>query len=863
MNRFARWIVKHRVAVVIICLLMLIPSVLGMNATKVKYDLLYYLPEDLDTVKGQNILMEEFGKGAFSLCITEGMSETDQQALEDAIRDVPHVDTVIGYASITKGTIPSEILPDEYRNIFEKGNARLMAVFFDDTSSAEGTMEAIAQIRKIAGQQCFVSGLSAVVTDTKQLVEDQEAIYVAIAVALCCVVLMLTMDSILLPFIFLLCIGVSILWNMGTNYFLGEISYITKAVAAVLQLGVTLDYSIFLWHSYKEEQQTYSDKDEAMASAICKTISSIVGSSLTTVAGFVAICFMSFTLGRDLGIVMSKGVILGVLGTVILLPCVIRLLDRALEKTSHKPLLPSVAGISKFVTKHYKVLFVILIVLCIPAFYGYNNVGKYYDMSACLPQELESVKANTKLSETFDVSTNHLVLVDADVPQKDVVAMTDEMAEVDGVKQVLSIDSLLGAGIPESIVPDEILSELKSDEYQLMLISSEYIISSDAVNRQIDELNEILKKYDDGGMLIGEAPCTKDLISCTDHDFEVVSLISIIAIFLIIALVLRSISLPVILVAVIETAIAANLCIPYYTNVTLPFVAPILISTIQLGSTVDYAILMTTRYLQNRRAGSDKREAVSKAVASSAQSILVSGIGFFAATFGVGLYSNVDIISSMCSLMARGALCSVVVVLFLLPAVLLVLDKVIIPKNITVHLGKPASSARNVTVSFRDYIANVASSEVYPTWADENNPTGHPELFCSEIPFNRYFLFTRPCILRPDHYTVHQQHCKLPGQVRNLCQFPHTLHLGLDRSTFFLLLFQLGFQLFDSGFCTAYFIEERLVHLKELRRIDQAGHLIQIKLLHRLPPTFNIATQLAQFLPHCLISLPDRVVLLR
>ena len=403
MNRFARWIVEHRVAVVIICLLMLIPSVLGMNATKVKYDLLYYLPEDLDTVKGQNILMEEFGKGAFSLCITEGMSETDQQALEDAIRDVPHVDTVIGYASITKGTIPSEILPDEYRNIFEKGDARLMAVFFDDTSSAEGTMEAIAQIRKIAGQQCFVSGLSAVVTDTKQLVEDQEAIYVAIAVALCCVVLMLTMDSILLPFIFLLCIGVSILWNMGTNYFLGEISYITKAVAAVLQLGVTLDYSIFLWHSYKEEQQTYSDKDEAMASAICKTISSIVGSSLTTVAGFVAICFMSFTLGRDLGIVMSKGVILGVLGTVILLPCVIRILDRALEKTSHKPLLPSVAGISKFVTKHYKVLFVVLIVLCIPAFYGYNNVGKYYDMSACLPQELESVKANTKLSDRKSV----------------------------------------------------------------------------------------------------------------------------------------------------------------------------------------------------------------------------------------------------------------------------------------------------------------------------------------------------------------------------------------------------------------------------------------------------------------------------
>ena len=506
MNRFARWVVKHRVVVVIICLALMIPSIFGMASTRVKYDLLYYLPEELDTIKGQNILMEDFGKGAFSLCITEGLNEVDQADLEESIRGIPHVDTVVGYASALNGSIPSEILPDDIRGRFENGNDRIIAVFFDDTSSAEGTMEAITEIRRVAGEKCFVSGLSAVVTDTKALVEEQEGIYVAIAVALCCVVLMLTMDSFLLPLIFLCCIGVSILWNMGSNYLMGEISYITKAVAAVLQLAVTLDYSIFLWHSYKEQKTLCSDRDDAMAAAIGQTFSSIVGSSLTTVAGFVAICFMSFTLGRDLGIVMSKGVILGVLGTVILLPCVIRILDRALEKTSHKPLLPSVAGISKFVTKHYKVLFVVLIVLCIPAFYGYNNVGKYYDMSACLPQELESVKANTKLSETFDVSTNHLVLVDADVPQKDVVAMTDEMTEVDGVKQVLSIDSLLGAGIPESIVPDEILSELKSDEYQLMLISSEYIISSDAVNRQIDELNEILKKYDEGGMLIGEAP---------------------------------------------------------------------------------------------------------------------------------------------------------------------------------------------------------------------------------------------------------------------------------------------------------------------------------------------------------------------
>ena len=690
MNRFARWLVKHRVVVVIVCLALMIPSVFGMKSTKVKYDLLYYLPEDLDTIKGQNILTEDFGKGAFSLCVTEGLSEVEQADLEEAVRNVPHVESVIGYASILKGSLPVEILPDNLREMFQKGDARLMAVFFDETSSAEGTMEAIQQIRQIAGKKCFVAGLSAVVTDTKQLVEEQEGIYVAIAVALSCVVLMLTMDSFLLPFIFLLCIGVSIVWNMGSNYFLGEISYITKAVAAVLQLAVTLDYSIFLWHSYKENKAVIADREEAMAKAIQLTFSSVLGSSLTTVAGFIALCAMSFTLGRDLGIVMSKGVILGVLATVTLLPCVILMMDKAIEKTSHKPLLPSMAGISNFVVKNYKVLFVVLLLICIPAFYGYNNVGVYYDMSAALPEELESTQANHKLADTFDVSTTHLVLVDADVSQKAVCDMTDEMSEVDGVQQVLSLDSLLSAGIPESILPNDVVELLKSDRYQLMLINSEYVVSSDAVNAQIEELNAILKKYDEGGMLIGEAPCTKDLISCTDNDFKVVNIISIAAIFVIIALVLRSLSLPVLLVALIEAAIAANLCIPYFTNTTLPFVAPILISTIQLGSTVDYAILMTTKYLQNRRSGQGKKEAVGAAVASSAQSILVSGLSFFAATFGVGLYSNVDIISSMCSLMARGALCSVVVVLFLLPAVLLMLDKVI------VHSTLNMKSARNV-----------------------------------------------------------------------------------------------------------------------------------------------------------------------
>ena len=669
-KRFAKGMVRHRVLVIILCLALVVPSVLGMAATKTKYDLLYYLPQDLETVKGQEILLEDFGKGAFSLLVTEGMTVREQADLENAVREIPHVDSVIGYASLTKGQFPLEIIPEELRGKFSRGDCMLTAVFF--------TMEAIQQVRKVAGEKCFVSGLSAVVTDTKELVEAQEGTYVAIAVALCALVLMITMDSFLLPLIFLLCIGVSILWNMGSNFFLGEISYITKAVAAVLQLAVTLDYSIFLWHSYKEQKALTEDRDEAMANAIHLTFTSILGSSLTTIAGFISICFMSFTLGRDLGIVMSKGVVLGLLGTIVLLPCVIRLLDGAIEKTSHRPLLPDVGGIGRFVAKHYRILAVVLVLLCIPAFYGYSHVNVYYDMSRVMPQDLPSVVANRKLEETFDTATTHLLLVDADVPQTEVRRMTAEMQQVDGVTGVYGIDSLLGADIPESILSPETLRLVKGDRYQLMLINSAYVISSDEVNAQIDALNGILKRYDQGGMLIGEAPCTKDLIACTDHDFTVVSLISIIAIFVIILLVQKSISLPVILVGVIELAIAANLCIPYFTGTELPFVGPILISTIQLGATVDYAILLTTRYKQHRIAGLDRKEAIEKAVASAAQSVLVSGIGFFAATYGVGLYANIDIISSMCHLIARGALLSVAVVLLLLPAVLMLLDKLIV-----------------------------------------------------------------------------------------------------------------------------------------------------------------------------------------
>ncbi len=678
MKRVVRWIVRHRVPVVILCLVLMVPSVLGMAATRTKYDLLYYLPQDLDTVRGQEILLQDFGKGAFSLLVTEGLTQREQADLECAVKDVPHVESVIGYASLTRGRLPLDIIPDDIRERFSRGDCLLTAVFFDEGSSSEETMAAIERIRSAAGEKCFVSGLSAVVTDTRNLVESQEGIYIAIAVALCALVLTFTMDSFLLPLIFLACIGVSVLWNMGTNYFLGEISYITKAVAAVLQLGVTLDYSIFLWHSYKEQQELTPDKDEAMAEAIRLTFTSILGSSLTTIAGFISICFMSFTLGRDLGIVMSKGVVLGLLGTVVLLPCVIRLLDGAIEKTSHRPLLPDVGGIGRFVARHYRVLAVILVLLAVPAFWGYSHVNVYYDMSRVMPQDLPSVIANKKLEDTFDMSTTHLLLVDADVSRRDVRNMTEEMKQVDGVTDVFGIDSLLGADIPESILPENVLSLVRSDRYQLMLITSAYVISSDEVTAKIDALNAILKKYDEGGMLIGEAPCTKDLIACTDHDFTVVSLISIAAIFLIILLVQKSFSLPVLLVAVIELAIAANLCIPYYTGLKLPFVAPILISTIQLGATVDYAILLTTRYKQNRKDGLDRKAAVEKAVASAARSILVSGVGFFAATYGVGLYSNVDMISSMCRLIARGALLSVAVVLLLLPAVLLLLDRFIV-----------------------------------------------------------------------------------------------------------------------------------------------------------------------------------------
>ena len=677
--RFSRAIVKHRVLILIIALILLIPSVFGMINTRINYDMLDYLPEDMDTVIGQNELLSEFGKGAFSLIVVEDMPVRDVAKLKEKIAAVDHVDSVVWYDTVADLTIPMEVLPEDIYNEFNSGDATLLAVFFDSSTSADVTMDAIREIRSIAGKQCFVSGMSALVTDLKDLCEKEEPIYVALAVACACLAMMMLLDSWLAPLIFLVSIGICILINLGTNYFLGEISYITKALSAVLQLAVTMDYSIFLWNSYNEQRTRIDDKNEAMAAAIRETFVSVLGSSITTIAGFIALCFMSFTMGRDLGIVMAKGVLLGVIGCVTILPALILLLDRPLQKTRHKALIRKTDKAAKFITKAFPVFLALFVVLAVPAYIGYakTNDEVYYDMGQCLPQDIDYVIANSKLSEEFDIASTHMVLVDANLPTRDVRNMKKEMEQVDGVKYVLSLESVVGSSVPEEILPDSVRSILKSDRWELMLINSEYKVASDAVNDQIDSLNAILKKYDPSAMLIGEAPCTKDMIETTDHDFEVVNLFSIIAIFVIILLVEKSLTLPVILISVIELAIFINLGLPHYLGQSLPFIAPICISTIQLGATVDYAILMTTRYKAERVSGKSKFDAISTALSASIPSIIVSGMGLFAATFGVAVYSNIDIVSSMCMLMARGALISMVCVILMLPAFLMLLDGVV------------------------------------------------------------------------------------------------------------------------------------------------------------------------------------------
>ena len=677
--RFSKAVVRGRVAILILTVLLMIPAVFGMLETRINYDMLNYLPDDMDTVIGQNALLEDFGKGAFSFIVVENMPEKDVAALQEKLESVEHVETVLWYNSLMDTSIPMQLLPDKLYDAFNTGDATMMAIFFDTSTSADETMDAIREIRSIAGKQCFVSGMSALVTDLKDLCEQEEPIYVAIAVVLACVAMMVFLDSWLIPFVFLASIGAAILLNLGSNWLMGEISYITKALSAVLQLAVTMDYSIFLWHSYNEQRAIYPDKCEAMAHAISATLTSVVGSSITTIAGFLALCFMSFTLGRDLGIVMAKGVLLGVLSCVTVLPSLILLLDKPLQKTRHRSILPKMDGLAKGVTKVFPVFLALFVVLAPVFYFAYDKTNDevYYDMGQCLPEDMEYVIANSKLSEEFDIASTHMLLVDASLPSKQVRSMISDMEQVDGVKYVLGLESVVGAGVPEEILPDSVRSILKSDKWELLLINSEYKVASDEVNAQIDSLNAILKKYDPTGMLIGEAPCMKDMIETTDHDFKVVNAVSILAIFLIILLVERSISLPFLLIAVIELAIFINLGLPHFLGQSLPFIAPICISTIQLGATVDYAILMTTRYKAERLAGKEKRPAVITALSTSIPSIIVSGMGLFAATFGVAIYSDIDIISSMCMLMARGAIVSMLCVILILPALLLLCDRLV------------------------------------------------------------------------------------------------------------------------------------------------------------------------------------------
>ena len=693
--RFSRAVVKYRIPILIIAVLLMVPSVLGMIGTRINYDMLDYLPSDMDTVVGQNELKEDFGKGAFSFIIVEDMKDKDVAALCDKIKEVDHVDSVICYSTLADISIPKELIPDKIYNEFNTDNATMVAVFFDSATSEDVTMDAIREIRSIAGKQCFVSGMSALVTDLKDLCEQEEPIYVGLAVLCATVAMLIFLDGWLVPFVFLASIGMMILLNLGTNYFFGEISYITKALSAVLQLAVTMDYSIFLWHSYNEQRERCDDHKEAMAVAIKETLTSVVGSSITTVAGFAALCFMTFTLGRDLGIVMAKGVIFGVIGCVTVLPALILVLDTPLQKTKHKSLLPDMTKFAGKLTKIFPVFLIIFAVLIPPAYYGYSKTNNevYYDMGQCLPDDIEYVIANSKLSDDFNIASTHMVLVDANLDQKSVKNMMKEMEEVDGVKYVLGLESVIGSRVPEEVIPDSIKGILKSDKWELLLINSEYKVASDNVNTQIDELNAVLKKYDQKGMLIGEAPCMKDMIETTDRDFKVVNAVSIVAIFVIIALVEKSISLPFILIAVIELAIFINLGLPHYLGQSLPFIAPICISTIQLGATVDYAILMTTRYKSERLHGNDKRKSVTTALATSIPSILVSGMGLFAATFGVAVYSDIDIISSMCMLMARGAVVSMVCVIFILPALLMLCDKLVCKTTLGMtHIGKKAKT---------------------------------------------------------------------------------------------------------------------------------------------------------------------------
>ena len=694
MVKVGKKIVKFRVPILILSIILLIPAVWGYVNTRINYDVLTYLPEDIETMQGQEIMTNDFGIGAFSMLMVDGMEDKEIVKLKEKVEKVDGVENVLWYDSLADISVPQSVLPSKLYDEYNTEDGTMMAVFFKDGTSSDETMKAITEIRKITGEQCFLSGMSAIVEDTKELAEKETPLYVLIAVALSALVLAITMESIFVPVLFLLSIGIAIVYNLGTNVFFGEISYITKALAAVLQLGVTMDYSIFLMHSYQEQQVRYNgDKERAMAHAISQTFSSVIGSSVTTVAGFIALCFMSFTLGLDLGVVMAKGVVLGVIGCVTILPSFILTFDKALEKTMHREIMPNFDKPARWIVNHSWIFLIIFVLLLGPAIYGYNNTKVYYDLSDTLPEKLNCSQANKLLADNFDGTNSiYMILADSNLSAEDSNAMMNEVNDLDGISFALSIDSALGGEIPTEMLPDSLVSELKGDEYQIMMVSTNYTIASDEINDQIDKVDAIAKKYDAKSMVIGEAPCTKDLITITDKDFKTVSAVSIVAIFFIIFFVLKSISLPVILVAAIEFAIFVNMGIPYYTGTTIPFISSVVIGTIQLGATVDYAILMTTRYKRERAAGNSKKEAISIALGTSIPSIIVSALGFFAATFGVGMIASVDMIASLCTLMARGAIISMFVVIFVLPSLFVLLDKVIIHTS----LGfKPKKNSQN------------------------------------------------------------------------------------------------------------------------------------------------------------------------
>lgn len=681
MEKFGKVIVKLRIPILVLSILLLIPSAIGYVNTRVNYDILYYLPDEIETMQGQDILMKDFNKGAYAMVVVQDMDTKAANKLIKKVENVEHVAQVISYTGIVGEDVPSEMVPSKFRKYFENDSTdtTLFAIFFDNTTSSDDTMNAITQIRKETEGQAFISGMSAVVTDTKNLSEKETPLYVLIAVVLVCIVLAIFMDSFLVPVFFMLSIGMAIVYNLGSNILLGEVSYITKALAAVLQLGVTLDYSIFLWHSYKEMKAQYpNDHKEAMAVAIGNTLTSVVGSSITTVAGFIALCFMSFTLGLDLGIVMAKGVIFGVIGCVTILPSLILTFDRALEKTMHRDVMPGFDKLAAFIVNHSWIFIIIFLALLGPAIYGQSHTSVYYDLSDTLPEELACSQANKKLEENFDMNSIYMILADTNMSTDTANVMLDKLNDVDGVQFALGLDTALKSGIPQEFLPSKMVSELKGEDYQIMMIATDYKIASDDINNQINKVNDIVKSYDSKAMVVGEAPCTKDLITITDKDFKTVSAVSIVAIFVIILFVLKSISLPVILVAAIEFAIFVNMGIPYFTHTQIPFIASVVIGTIQLGATVDYAILMTTRYKKERSQGLAKKEAIQTALAASIPSIIVSALGFFAATFGVGCIASVDMIGSLCTLMARGAIISMFVVIFILPSLFVLCDKLII-----------------------------------------------------------------------------------------------------------------------------------------------------------------------------------------